>query len=127
MNIKALSTKTNTNISTIRYYEKNGLLPAPARLPNNYRDYDELAVQYLNFIHYMIGLGFSLRAIKDIIHHIEDKSIDKTYITTVLSNQNEKIQKQLRQLESLKNKIDALSSQTSEIDDFLALVYQLFM
>ncbi|MFA9465105.1 MAG: MerR family transcriptional regulator [Velocimicrobium sp.] len=127
MNIKALSKLSDTPISTIRYYERCGLLPIPNRLANNYRDYDELAVQYLNFIRYMNGLGFSLHRTKEVIHHIEDGSINKTYIMSMLACQNEKIQNQLEQLQTLKEVVNTISSQTNEIDDFLEFVYPLFL
>jgi DNA-binding transcriptional MerR regulator len=40
MQIKKLSSATGVDIETIRYYEKQGLLPEPDRKENGYRDYD---------------------------------------------------------------------------------------
>ncbi len=37
--IGTLSKHTGTNIETIRYYERVGLLPVPARSPGGYRLY----------------------------------------------------------------------------------------
>mgnify|MGYP006216313009 FL=1 len=37
MKIGELSRATGTNIETIRYYERIGLLPEPARTAGNYR------------------------------------------------------------------------------------------
>lgn len=42
MKIGELSRATGTNIETIRYYERIGLLKAPARTSANYRAYDDL-------------------------------------------------------------------------------------
>ena len=42
MQIGALGKATGVDIETIRYYEKTGLLPAPARGRNGYRDYAEI-------------------------------------------------------------------------------------
>lgn len=36
MKINELSKSTHTNIETIRYYEKQGVLPPPKRLANGY-------------------------------------------------------------------------------------------
>ena len=44
MQIKDLSRATGVDVETIRYYEKQGLLPKPARRDNGYRDY---AAQHL--------------------------------------------------------------------------------
>ncbi|HHF3671946.1 TPA: MerR family transcriptional regulator, partial [Haemophilus influenzae] len=50
MKINELSKSTHTNIETIRYYEKQGVLPPPKRLANGYRFYDEESIEQLNFI-----------------------------------------------------------------------------
>ena len=41
MKIGELATRTNTQIETIRYYEREGLLAAPGRSEGNYRIYGE--------------------------------------------------------------------------------------
>src|SRR2546428_215397 len=48
--IGALSKHTGTNIETIRYYERVGLLPAPARSSGGYRLYGTDHLKRLNFI-----------------------------------------------------------------------------
>ena len=50
MKIGDLATATDTSVESIRYYEREGLLPAPARTQGNYRAYDALHVQRLQFI-----------------------------------------------------------------------------
>ena len=52
---------------TIRYYEKAGLLPEPARSPAGYRVYESDAVDRLRFIHGAQRLGLRLRDIKDLL------------------------------------------------------------
>ena len=64
MKISELSKSTHTNIETIRYYEKQGVLQPPKRLVNGYRYYDEESVEQLNFIKKCRTLGFSLENIK---------------------------------------------------------------
>ena len=39
MQIKELAAATGVDAETIRFYEKEGLLPQPARLANGYRNY----------------------------------------------------------------------------------------
>ena len=53
-----LATQTGCNIETIRYYEAIGLIPAPARTPSGYRNYDDEHVRRLNFIQHAKSLGF---------------------------------------------------------------------
>ena len=50
MRIGELATATGTTVETIRYYEKEGLLPAPERGLNNYRSYGPLQLERLRLI-----------------------------------------------------------------------------
>jgi MerR family redox-sensitive transcriptional activator SoxR len=59
MTIGALARKARVRASTIRYYERCGLLAAPLRVSGQ-RRYDELAVQRLAIIRFARYLGFSL-------------------------------------------------------------------
>jgi len=52
---------------TIRYYERAGLLPPPARTPAGYRAYDPGAVDRLRFIQGAQRLGLKLRDIRDLL------------------------------------------------------------
>jgi small multidrug resistance family-3 protein len=48
MKIGELARLAGTNVETIRYYERDGLLPVPARSEGNYRIYGETHVQRLS-------------------------------------------------------------------------------
>jgi len=52
---------------TVRYYERAGLLPPPARTPAGYRAYDAGAVDRLRFIQGAQRLGLRLRDIADLL------------------------------------------------------------
>lgn len=52
---------------TIRYYERAGLLPPPARTPAGHRSYDATAVDRLRFIRDAQRLGLRLRDIADLL------------------------------------------------------------
>jgi DNA-binding transcriptional MerR regulator len=53
------------NVETLRYYERRGLLPAPARGPNGHRRYDEETVRFLLAIKEAQAVGFTLAEIAD--------------------------------------------------------------
>lgn len=65
--IGALSRQTGVGIETIRYYEREGLLPAPARTPGGYRSYGASDLQRLAFIRRTRGLGFSLEEVRRLL------------------------------------------------------------
>lgn len=66
MKVNELSKRTGINLETIRYYEKQGILPEPKRLANGYRSYNEESVAQLIFIKNCRRLGFSLEDIKQL-------------------------------------------------------------
>lgn len=67
MNIGRLGKLTDTNIETIRYYERIGLLPPPPRTEGNYRAYDQSHVRRLSFVRRARALGFHLDTIRALL------------------------------------------------------------
>ena len=71
MKIGELSRLTGTNVETIRYYERDGLLPIPARSEGNYRIYGDAHVQRLSFIRRCRSLDMTLDEIRVLQHFKE--------------------------------------------------------
>lgn len=67
MTIGALARASGVGIDAIRFYERQGLLPKPARRASGYRDYPPATVQRLRFIRQAKALGFSLAEIGDLL------------------------------------------------------------
>lgn len=65
--IGALAKHTSTNIETIRYYERVGLLPAPARSAGGYRLYAMDHLKRLTFIRRARALGFSIGEVRTLL------------------------------------------------------------
>ncbi|MEP7293268.1 MAG: heavy metal-responsive transcriptional regulator [Chloroflexota bacterium] len=55
------------NPETIRYYERSGLLPLPARSESNYRLFAPAAAQRIRFIKRAQAVGFSLDEIRTLL------------------------------------------------------------
>jgi len=75
MKIGALAKQANVNIDTVRYYERQGLLPAPQRLMSGYRQYEQGDVARLRFVRRAKALGFTLIEIRELLtlsSHRED-------------------------------------------------------
>ncbi len=68
MRIGTIAQRSGLSIPTIRFYEKQGLIPKEAirRLANSYRDFDGQVVETLKFIKYGQRVGFSLKEIVEI-------------------------------------------------------------
>jgi DNA-binding transcriptional MerR regulator len=62
--------RAGVNVETLRYYERRGLLPEPARAPNGHRRYDEDAVRFLRAVKDTQALGFTLAEIEDYLRAV---------------------------------------------------------
>lgn len=54
-------------VETVRFYEKEGLLPKPARRPSGYRQYEPDVVQRIRFVQSAKSLGFTLKEIRELL------------------------------------------------------------
>lgn len=68
MNIGELARSAEVNIDTIRYYERRGVLPSPARRPSGYRVYPPETVERLRLARALQSLGFTLDEIVGAFH-----------------------------------------------------------
>ena len=65
--IGELARATGTKVETVRWYERIGLLAAPARTGGNYRAYGREHLDRLSFIRRARDLGFSLDQVRDLL------------------------------------------------------------
>jgi MerR family mercuric resistance operon transcriptional regulator len=72
--IGALSGRSGVHIETIRYYEKIGIMPAPARSTGGYRIYGADHVRRLHFIRRGRELGFSLDELRGLLHLVDGQT-----------------------------------------------------
>ena len=67
LRIGQVAKEANVNIQTIRYYERNNLIPAPPRTESGYRQYSQDHVARVKFIKRAQELGFSLKEIVELL------------------------------------------------------------
>jgi MerR family copper efflux transcriptional regulator len=67
LTIGAVAKRVGVAIDTIRYYEREGLLPEPLRRASGYRSYDESTIMQLRFIRRAKALGFTLEEIRELL------------------------------------------------------------
>src|SRR5215472_11981549 len=72
LKIGQLARRAAVNLQTIRYYEREGLLPEPPRLASGYRMFPEIAVRRVRLIKRAQELGFSLAEIRDLLSLRDD-------------------------------------------------------
>ena len=67
MKIGEVAARSRVNVQTLRYYERQGLLPKPPRTESNYRLFTAGTVQRVRFVKRAQELGFTLAEIKELL------------------------------------------------------------
>jgi DNA-binding transcriptional MerR regulator len=67
MKIGELALQVGVNVQTVRFYERQGLLPEPPRRESGYRIYGSGDLHRLRFIRQAKAMGFSLEEIREIL------------------------------------------------------------
>jgi len=67
MTIGQVARQTGVGVETVRFYEKQALLPVPDRNSSGYRIYSPAAVERLLFIRHAKAIGFSLTEIRELL------------------------------------------------------------
>ena len=99
LTIGQLAKQAGVGVETIRFYERQGLLPEPdRRLSSSYRQYPRQTVRRVRFIRHAKALGFTLRE----IHELLDLRVDPaSTCADVRQRAREKIADIAERLESL--------------------------
>ncbi|WP_311049654.1 MerR family transcriptional regulator [Enterococcus faecalis] len=105
--IKAVANKLNLSVSTIRYYEKNGLLDIH-RKENNYREYSLDDEKKLKLILVMKYSGFSIKEIKELLSLNNGKILEDDCIRETNQMISMKKNEILMKIENYKNVIELL-------------------
>jgi MerR family transcriptional regulator, copper efflux regulator len=75
MTIGELATAAGVGVETIRYYEREGILPEPVRTESGYRQYSDADRWRLAFIRRGKGLGFTLKEIAELLGAGDQRSV----------------------------------------------------
>lgn len=93
---------------TVRFYERRGLLPEPARAANGYRIYDDSNLARLRFIRSAQTAGLTLAEIGGIIETRDSGTAPCTHVTELLQAKLEEAQDRKQQLAALESELEAL-------------------
>ncbi|RXR25201.1 MerR family transcriptional regulator [Sphingobium fluviale] len=106
MKIGELANATATKVETVRYYEKIGLLPPPARTAANYRAYGSEHLARLSFIRRARDLGFTLEAVRELLTLSDDKSQPCEAVDAIARTHLIDIDRKVADLTALRTELD---------------------
>lgn len=101
---------------TIRFYEREGLLPPPSRTANGYRVYDEGTLNRLGFIRAGQAAGLSLAEIRGIIDLREDGHVPCSHVTSLLAAKLDELRTRQRELAVLAADLEHLVTRSQHLD-----------
>ncbi|MDC7812792.1 MerR family transcriptional regulator [Sphingomonas koreensis] len=106
--IGELGKATGTNVETIRYYERIGLLAKPERTSGNYRSYRKAELGRLSFIRRARDLGFPLDRVRALLSLSDDRTRDCAMVDALARDHLAEVECKIADLTALRSELSAL-------------------
>jgi Cd(II)/Pb(II)-responsive transcriptional regulator len=111
MKIGDLATASHSSVESIRYYEREGLLPAPARTQGNYRAYDTAHLRRLQFIRRCRALDMTLDEVRTLLRFIDTPQDDCAGVNALLDAHLGHVRQRIAELRRLEKELQHLRAQ----------------
>lgn len=108
MKIGELASATETAIDTIRFYEREGLLPPPARSAGNFRLYEAQHLKRLQFIRFCRSLDMSLDEVRVLLRFKDRPAEDCGDVNALLDEHIGHVARRIKELRSLERQLKEL-------------------
>ena len=115
MKIGELAKATGTPVETIRYYEREGLLPVPCRSEGNYRVYDDALADRLAFIRHCRCLDMTLEEIRVILGYRDAPSDDCAGVDELLDDHIGHVVSRIKELKALERELRSLRANCGNV------------
>ena len=115
MKIGELSRAAATPVETIRYYEREGLLPAPPRTENNYRVYGQEQLERLAFIRHCRTLDMTLDEIRVLLRFKDAPTEDCGAVNRLLDEHLGHVEARIHELGTLRRQLLNLREQCLDV------------
>ena len=117
MKIGELALAAQTQVETIRYYEREGLLAAPARTDGNFRIYEDTHAERLSFIRHCRSLDMSLDEIRILLRFKDAPGANCGDVNTLLDAHIVHVAARIRELRVLERQLKSLREQCPQARD----------
>ncbi len=111
MKIGELASVSSTAVATIRYYEREGLLPTAARTEGNYRVYGAEHAQRLQFVRHCRSLDMTLQEIRTLLAFKDAPQDNCAEVNALLDDHIGHVAQRVRELRQLEKQLKALRAQ----------------
>ena len=116
LTIGKVSEITLCKIETIRYYEKEKLLPAPSRSAGGHRIYSTQSVDRIVFIRRCRELGFSMLEVRELLSLVDQDHVSCEKVQALTERHLSDIHSKINDLRRMQRTLKELSEQCSGLD-----------
>jgi len=111
LTVGALARGAGCNVETVRYYEKAGLMPEPARSPGGHRLYARSHLRRLRFIRRGRELGFSVDQVRSLLRLVDEPDHTCGEVRAFALSQASEVRRRIEDLERLRGALESLAEQ----------------
>lgn len=108
-----LASRADCQVETVRYYEKEGLMPEPPRTGGGHRQYSHTHLKRLYFIRRSRELGFSIKQVRELLAFVDEPNHTCGEVQAMTVAQAEKMQSKIDDLKRLKKALNEMSTRCS--------------
>jgi len=116
MQIGEVASRSGVPAKTIRFWEDQHLLPAPARTPAGYRDYDPGVLERLAFIRHAQAAGLTLDAIRQVLDIRDGGQPPCAHVTGLIARRLAEVEARLAELGRARDQLAALAARAAAQD-----------
>lgn len=116
MLIGELAEHTGVTPKTLRFYERERLLPEPPRTSGGYRDYPPDAADRVTFIRQAQAAGLTLAHIGQILAIRDDGRAPCAHATQLIDQQLRDVERRLTQLRATRSQLKELADRARRLD-----------
>ena len=108
LQIGKLAKKADCLVQTVRFYESEGLLPAPARSEGNFRLYDDVHFQRLRFIRRCRAKDMTLDEIRQLLNFRDHPELDCGKVNVLVDSHIAQVRAKIKGLRELERELTDL-------------------
>ncbi|MGK2966857.1 MAG: heavy metal-responsive transcriptional regulator [Tepidiformaceae bacterium] len=113
MRIGELAAHSGVTAKTIRFWEAQGLLADPERMPSGYRDYDADVLERLSFIRHAQTAGLTLAEIRRVLAISDTGEPVCGHVTDLIQKHLDDVVQRISELEETRSLLDRLAERAA--------------
>src|SRR5215472_9438762 len=116
MRIGEVAERSRVPAKTIRFWEDQRLLPAPARTPAGYREFDPAVLERLAFIRHAQAAGLTLEHIRQVLDIRDEGQPPCVHVAGLIARRLAEVEARLAELARARDQLAALAARAADQD-----------